>query len=227
MRRVWHTTSDAPASGVVLRAADRLVANHPTKGNLVDIIVKSKNCDVPAKVKEEALEKVNHATRIYDRLLGVEMVFSEEHNPRIAEPAVVELTGRTKGHHIRAEGSAEDHRGATDIAMAKFERQLRRYKTRLVDRKNGRLRSAPLPTGDGKLVPTASTAVVEEVDVAPIIVRTKQFFMSPMSPEDAALQLEMLGHEFFLFSNADTGNCNVVYRRRDGELGLIEAIEGE
>jgi putative sigma-54 modulation protein len=190
----------------------------------MDIIVKSKNCDVSSKVKEEAREKVAHATRIYDRLLGVEMVFSEEHNPRIAAPAVVELTGRTKGHHIRAEGSAEDHRGATDIAMARFERQLRRYKTRLVDRKNGRTRSGPVPTGNGQLVPTWSAPPAAEEDTAPRIVRTKQFTMTPMLPEDAALQLEMLDHEFFVFANALTGECNVVYRRKDGELGLIEAM---
>jgi putative sigma-54 modulation protein len=200
-----------------------------TGGNRVDIIVKSKNCDVPAKVKEEALEKVAHATRIYDRLLGVELVFSEEHNPRIAAPAVVELTGRTKGHHIRAEGSAGDHRGATDIAMAKFERQLRRYKTRLVDRKNGRKRSTPAPVGDGQLTSTSSATLrsapaAPQDDDAPRIVRTKQFVLSPMLPEDAALQLEMLDHEFFVFANAATGDCNVIYRRKDGQLGLIEAV---
>jgi putative sigma-54 modulation protein len=190
----------------------------------VDIIVKSKNCDVPGRVKDEAVEKVEHATRIFDRLLGVEMVFSQEPNPRIAEPAVVELTARTKGHHIRAEGAASDHRAATDVAVARFERQLRRYKARLVDRNQGRGRAAAstAPTGDGSLVETPSSSGTDE-DTAPTIVRTKTFALSPMLPEDAALQLELLDHEFFLFSNAATGNCNVVYRRRDGQLGLIEA----
>jgi putative sigma-54 modulation protein len=192
----------------------------------VDIIVKSKNCDVPSKLKDEAIDKVTHATRFYDRLLGVEMVFSAEPNPRIAQPAVVELTGRTKGHHIRAEGTAVDHRAAMDIAMGRFERQLRRYKQRLIDRKHGRGRGGPSSNGDGRLVGGAAPADPEG-DRAPVIVRTKRFTLSPMLPEDAALQLELLGHEFYVFSNAFTGNCNVVYRRRDGELGLIETLQGD
>lgn len=191
----------------------------------MDIIVKSKNCDVPAKVKDEAMERVARATRFYDRLLGVEMVFSEEQNPRIAEPAVVELTARTKGHHIRAEGAAGDHRGATDVAMARFERQLRRYKTRLVDRNRGRGRaSAPsVPVANGPLPAPAEEA---EDDAAPRIVRTKRFDLRPMLPEDAAFQLELLGHDFFVFTNAATGACNVLYRRKDGDLGLIETGAG-
>jgi putative sigma-54 modulation protein len=195
----------------------------------VDIIVKSKNCDVPSKVKEEAVERVEHATRIFDRLLGVEMVFSEEHNPRIAERAVLELTARTKGHHIRAEGAAADHRAATDVALARFERQLRRYKTRLEDRNRGRGRSAaPAGNGNGAALqqPVGGAPAAEE-DEAPRIVRTKRFRLSPMLPEDAALQLELLGHDFFVFSNAASGACSVVYRRRDGDLGLIEALDDE
>jgi putative sigma-54 modulation protein len=194
----------------------------------VDIIVKSKNCDVPGRVKDEAVERIGHATRFFDRLLGVEMVFSEEHNPRISEPAVVELTARTKGHHIRAEGSGADHRGATDVAIARFERQLRRYKTRLEDRNRGRGRAAaPTPPANGQLTGLGAPPPESEEDAAPRIVRTKRFELSPMLPEDAALQLELLGHDFFVFSNAGTGACSVVYRRRDGELGLIEAVDAE
>lgn len=189
----------------------------------MDIIVKSKNCDVPSRLKEEAVERLEHATRFFNRVLGVEMVFSHEQNPRIAAPAVVEVTAHTKGHHIRAEGSAEDHRAAIDVAVARFERQLRRYKSRLVDRSR---RGAPVGAGDGAV--TAVTVAPDEDQEdgqAPRIVRTKTFQLRPMLPEDAALQLELLGHEFFLFSNAATGRCSVVYRRRDGQLGLIEAAE--
>ncbi len=191
----------------------------------MDITVKSKNCDVPPRLKEEAVDRINRATRIYDRLLGVEVVFSEEQNPRIANRAVLELTARTKGHHIRAEGAGADHREATDVAMARFERQLRRYKTRLEDRRRGR-RRPPVPTGDGQLQPTPATAAAEDADdLAPRIVRTKRFELTPMLPEDAALQLELLDHDFYVFSNAATGACSVLYRRKDGELGLIEAVE--
>ena len=189
----------------------------------MDIIVKAKNCDVPARVKEDVVARVEHATRFFDKLTGVEVVFSEEHNPRISDPAVVEVTARSKGHHIRAEGSAADHRGAVDVAVARFERQLARYKARQVDRARGRDRSAaPAP------VPANATPLAQEGDgehgPTPQIVRTKQFELRPMHPEEAALQLELLGHEFFLFTNAGTGACNVVYRRRDGDMGLIEGV---
>jgi putative sigma-54 modulation protein len=194
----------------------------------VDIIVKAKNCDVPARVKEDVVSKVEHATRFFDKLTGVEVVFSEEHNPRIADSAVVEVTARTKGHHIRAEGAATDHRAAVDVAVTRFERQLARYKARQVDRARGRDRSgAPTATPNaGQAAPLAPEAP-EDNGVAPQIVRTKRFELRPMHPEEAALQLELLGHEFFLFTHAATGASSVVYRRRDGQMGMIEGVSAE
>lgn len=191
----------------------------------MDIIVKAK-CEVPSRVKEEAVEQVEHATRFFDRLLGVEMVFDSEHNSRIPEPAVVEVTARTKGHHIRAEGWAADHRVAVDIAVGKFERQLARYKARMIDRSRRPHARGSAPTA----VRTPSSEVAAGPEPAPgwpqpRIVRTKRFELVPMLPEDAAVQLELLGHEFFVFTNVASGRCNVVYRRRDGELGLIETVE--
>jgi putative sigma-54 modulation protein len=184
----------------------------------VDIIVTSKGCDVPSRVRSEAVERVEHATRFFDRLLGVELVFSAEHNPRIAAPALVELTGRTKGHHIRAEGAGEDHRSAVDVAVARFERQLARYKARMVDRQRGKSRGpAPALVLDEEPAPEASAPWPQAR-----IVRTKRFEFYPMLPEEAAIQLELLGHDFYVFTNRGTGQCNVLYRRRDGDLGLIE-----
>lgn len=193
----------------------------------MDIIVKAKNCDVPARVKDEAVERVSHALRFFDRVNGLEMVFSEENNPRIAMPAVVELTARAKGHHIRARGVGEDHRDAVDIVVNRFERQLSRYKARLVDKHRRAGRVLPSDAGlldtDGDSV-RRSEAPAEVRWDAPRIVRRKQFALTPMTIEEAALQVELLDHEFYLFTNVHTGACNVVYRRRDGDLGLIEAV---
>lgn len=193
----------------------------------MDIIVKSKNCEISGRLKEEALQKVTHATRFFDRLLGVELVFAKDQNPRIAQPAHVEVTAHTKGHHIRVEGVGEDHRQAVDEAVSKFERQLARYKARLVDRRRGRAAVAAVAavahgSGNGQAA-TAPSYPAEPEDIGPQIVRTKRFELRPMLPEDAAFQLELLGHEFFLFQNAGTGACSVLYRRKDGQLGLIEA----
>jgi putative sigma-54 modulation protein len=188
----------------------------------VDVIIKAKNCEVPVRLKEDAVSKVTHATRFFDRVREIEMVFSEEHNPRIAEPARVEVTARTRRHLIRALGSAGDHRGAIDIAVQRFERQLARYKARLIDRSRKRRRQAAqlTPADLAVIVPPGRS---DDGWPKPKIVETKRFELAPMLPDDAAVQLELLGHSFFLFTNAETGQCNVIYRRRDGELGLIEA----
>jgi putative sigma-54 modulation protein len=190
----------------------------------VDITVKAKNCDVPVRLKEDAVSKVTHATRFYDRLQDIEMVFSEDHNPRIAEPAHVELTARTKRHLIRALGSAGDHRGAVDVAVERFERQLARYKARLIDRsRKSKRQTPPAGTAGAEVVTAAPATTAEDTWPRPKIVRTKQFELALMRPDEAAVQLELLGHDFFLFTNAETGRCSVVYRRRDGDLGVIEA----
>ncbi len=192
----------------------------------MDITVKAKNCQVPSRVKEDVVARVEHATRFFDRLLAVEVVFGEEHNPRIAQPAVVEVTGRTKGHHIRAEGAGTDHRGAVDVAVARFERQLARYKARQVDRYRGRDRhAAPLAVVGPPAPAPAEPAAADDGWPRPRIVRTKHFELVAMLPDDAAVQLELLGHDFFVFTNAASGACNVVYRRRDGDLGLIQGVE--
>jgi len=199
----------------------------------LDIIVKAKNCEIPPRLRDQAIEKVQHAARFFDRMSGVEMVFGEEHNPRIPEPAVVEVTGHLKGHLIRAQGHGGDHRAAIDAAVAKFERQLSRYKAKRVNRTRGTARPQPVgaaliedvaPRLPGAVARRASGSAAfdgEEPDAR--IVRTKHFALRPMLPEDAALQLELLDHDFYLFTNAATGDCNLMYRRKDGDLGLIVA----
>lgn len=188
----------------------------------MDIILRARNCEVSEKVKEEARRKVEHATRIFDRIIDLEISFSEEHNPRIPDPASVEMTARSKGHTIRAVGSGEDHHEAIDQATARLESQLRRYKSRLVDR-GRRPRHEPRPSGDLTNLRPTHNGVGDE-DPMPKIVRRKQFELVPMFPEDAVLQLELLGHDFYLFTNAGTGQPNVVYRRDNGDVGLIEGV---
>ena len=224
----WTTRCATPRDPVPFVAGVALVRIPCTcttrEGPHVDIILRSRNVDVPDRVKTLAKEKVTHATRIYDRLLGVELVFSSEPNPRIAEPAMVEVTARTKGHQIRAQGAGTDHTTAIDSAVDKFERQLRRYKTRVVDRRQGKGRVAPPPvSNNGELLPPAQGLETDGAEEATPIVRRKEFELTAMVPDDAALQLELLGHDFYLFRNASSGACSVVYQRKDGTLGLIEA----
>ncbi|CAN5333354.1 ribosome-associated translation inhibitor RaiA [soil metagenome] len=190
----------------------------------MDIILRARNCEVAPRVKDEARRKVEHATRIFDRIMDLEVSFSEEHNPRIPNPASVEITARSKGHTVRAVGAGADHHEATDKAIARLERQLRRYKTRLVDRgRRGRSEEART-NGDMPQVHARRSASPEAADDDPMpaIVRRKQFELTAMYPDEAVLQLELLGHDFYLFVNAGTGDPNVVYRRAGGDVGVIE-----
>lgn len=193
----------------------------------MEITVRARNCDVPTRLKDLARQKVEHATRFFDRVMDLEVRFSEETNPRIATPAAVEITARVKGTAIRALGAGEDHHEAIDTAVAKFERQLRRYKTRLVDR--GRragsdARAGSVATGEMRAMGSRAAA---DVEASPSIVRRKSFELRPMSADDAVLQLELLGHDFFLFLDNDTGHSSVVYRRGDGDIGLIEGVPSD
>src|SRR5918997_71712 len=95
-----------------------------------------------------------------------------------------------------------------------LERQVRRYRGRQIDRWHGQLK------GHSREPETAVLGEEEEIEAK--IVRTKQFQMKPMGAEEAVLQMELLDHDFFVFTSADTGDINVVYRRRDGNYGLIE-----
>src|SRR5690606_23276510 len=108
--------------------------------------------------------------------------------------------------------------------VGRFERQLSRYKARLVDRRRGAGRPAPAPA-TGALAtaapsPQAADDGQDSAETRPRIVRTKRFTLPPMLPEEAAWHLELLDHDFYVFINAADGRQNVIYRRRDGDLGL-------
>ena len=142
----------------------------------------------------------------------VDVEFSERQNPRIDDKYSVEITTNVAGHIVRIEADAPDQKSALDTAADKYERQLRRLKERLIQRsrpQNGRLLDEP-------------PADVDDAEPAKPVVRTKTFDMRPMSVEEAVLQMEMLGHDFFFFLDADSGKHCVLYHRKDGDLGLIE-----
>jgi putative sigma-54 modulation protein len=105
-----------------------------------------------------------------------------------------------------------------DRMSDKLERQVKRFRGRQIDRWQGHLKNTP----DAIAEAAQPFVVEEEEEFETRIVRTKQFQMKPMSAEEAVLQLELLDHDFYVFTSADTGDINVVYRRRDGNYGLIE-----
>jgi putative sigma-54 modulation protein len=175
----------------------------------VRLQVKGKNVEVTDSIREYAEEKLSKLGRQLADPTRVELELAVERNPSISQNHVAEATIWTKGPILRAREASADHKASIDQLVDKLERQVKRY------REKRRPRRSQL----------ADVAVPEDgipVEEEPRIVKSKQFAVKPMTPEEAVLQLELVGHDFFVFQNADTGDVNVVYRRRDGAYGLIE-----
>jgi putative sigma-54 modulation protein len=174
----------------------------------VRLQVKGKNVEVTDSLREYAQEKLSKLERQLADPTRVELELAVERNPSISANHVAEATIWTKGPVLRAREASADHKASIDQLVDKLERQVKRYR----EKRRGRR-----PAADGALPDDAIP-----VEGEPRIVKSKQFAIKPMSPEEAVLQLELVGHDFFVFQNADSGDVNVVYRRRDGAYGLIE-----
>jgi putative sigma-54 modulation protein len=172
--------------------------------------VKGKNLEVPPAIREYAEAKLAKLDRHLHETAQVELELSMERNPSIANNAVAEATVWTKGPVVRARESSSDMKASIDMLVGKLERQVKRAREKR-RRRFTRLREATA------VAPSFATSNEE-----PQLVRTKQFALKPMTPEEAVLQLELIGHDFFVFRNAESGEVNVVYRRRAGNFGLIE-----
>jgi len=191
----------------------------------MDIVVRGKNVDVPPRLRKLAREKVRKISRFTHDAGRVEVDFSELRNRRVSDNQVCDVIVHLKRNFVKAHAAASEPAAALDLVLDKVEHQVSRIKEKRVTRTHAprRNRSASndaddLPAPDGNIE-------AEDDDDAGIInriVKTKRLTMKPMGPEEAALQMELLGHDFFLFTNAENGHAAVLYRRRDGNLGLIE-----
>ena len=201
------------------------------------VSIRARNVLVDETLKELTREKISKLGRFLAGMDHAEVCFSEERNPRIATNEVCEVTLTGHGHFVRAKSSAGSAQAAMDLVVDKLEMQLGRLKGKLDGHKHGgpkrgKHHSVGLhqpPVGANG----STTALVEEI-MAPapaavsdtneaMIVKQKQIVVSPMTPEDAALQMDLLQHDFFLFTNCETDKPAVIYRREDGHLGLIDA----
>jgi putative sigma-54 modulation protein len=173
--------------------------------------VKGKNVDVTDSLKDYALQKLGKLDKHLNDAARLELELHVEKNPSISQNQIAEATVWTKGPVLRARESSTDMKASIDLLVAKLERQARRYRDK---RRRG--------PGRGNHDHVEVMPVVPDEE-GPLIVKTKQFAIKPMTPEEAVLQLELIGHDFFVFQNVDTNDVNVVYRRRDGNYGLIES----
>jgi putative sigma-54 modulation protein len=155
--------------------------------------------------------------------MSAEIVLRKEKNPANPRPCVAEVTLFTKGHIIRTEEAEEDMYAAIDVAAAKVERQLRKYKTRVVDRKTRGQRLADALAETPTVAPDSSIDIHEiEIEDEDRIVRVKELVLDALTEEEALIQIDLLGHDFYVYTDSIDGLINVLYRRKDGSYGLIK-----
>jgi putative sigma-54 modulation protein len=186
----------------------------------MEIAIRARNVEVSDALRAAVQDKVTRATRHLDDMDRAEVALSEERNPRIADRLVVEVTLFGHGHVVRAKASGADPVAALDRVAEKLEQRLRRLKGKLVGRSHPR-RPISVESAPDDLTRNDDEADTEDGQAR--IVKAKQFSIKPMTPEEAVLQMELLSHDFFFFTNADTHRAAVVYRRTDGNVGLIDA----
>ena len=175
--------------------------------------VKGKNVEVSDSIRRYAEDKLRKLDRQLHELTQVELELCVEKNPSIAANQVAEATIWTKGPTLRAREASEDMKASIDQLTEKLLRQVEHARGK---RRGRQVRDNGIPPGGSMSIPA------DEEEAGPRIVRTKQFSVKPMSAEEAALQLELIGHDFFVFRSDESGEINVLYRRRDGGYGLIE-----
>ena len=194
--------------------------------------VSGRNLDVTEPIREHALRRLARIERHLTEDTRVDLELAIERNPSIKANHYAELTVWTRGPVLRAHESAEDMYAAIDLAVDKLDRQVRRYRERRRHwRTHHQTRDVeallPLSEDDEAALAEAGTNGGGEPELpVPAIVKTKRFNMKPMDPEEAALQLELVGHEFYVFLNAESDAVAVIYRRRDGNFGVIEPVRG-
>ena len=172
--------------------------------------VKGRNLEVSDSIRSYAEEKLGKLERqLTDPRVELELML--EKNPSITENQVAEATVWTSGPVLRAREASSDMRASIDQLVEKLERQVTRYRTRGRDRRRRAARANAA---------AEASVTAEELELE--IVKTKQFALDAMTPDEAVLQLELIGHDFFVFRDAESDEVNVVYRRRDGNYGLIE-----
>ena len=216
----------------------------------MEINVVGRHMDVPDRFRRHLTDKLDKVTQLAPATLRVDVEISQEKNPRQAELSDrVELTVHEKGSVIRSEARADDLYGALDIAYGKLLERLRRARDRRKDHRRGRdrahqgtgasLRTMPadqdLPAALQEPRPepaeeAAGAPEGDEVDLAdagsPVVIRKKKHPATPMSVDDALNRMELVGHDFYLFVDSESGTPKVVYRRKGWNYGVIE-LESE
>ena len=177
---------------------------------VVEVFVEGRNCEISDKESSYIQKKVGKLSRRLRNIDKVKVEITSEPTKEVNNRFVAQVTASVRDTLLRAEQRAADLYTAVNSAVDAMEGQVERYKGRRYETKR-RVNRSKKESLVSDIMPTR-------------LVRTKRFPVQSMSPDEAANQMELLGHQFFLFINADSGELNVVYLRKDGNYGLIQPV---
>jgi ribosomal subunit interface protein len=200
----------------------------------VEIVVRGRNVEVPDHYRQHVADKLARIERYDDHILRADVELQHEKNPRQSENCQrVEITCRVRGPVVRAEACAADFYKALDVAAERLERKFRQA----ADRRrvhHGRHTPTSVAAATGALADSVlaevggAVALAEDdgVEAAPgLVVREKDHPAKPMSVEQALFEMELVGHDFYLFADADSGLPSVVYKRKGYDYGVIRLVD--
>ncbi len=173
----------------------------------MNYIISGKNIEVTEGLKNAVYDKLSKLEKYFAEDADAQVTFSVEKDRQ-----KIEVTIPMKGHIIRAEQVSDDMYVSIDLVLEVIERQVNKYKKKLIDKEQNA----------AFLQDSFMEEDIDDDDEAIKIVRSKKFAVKPMYPEDACIQMDLLGHNFFVFRNAETEEVNVVYKRKGNTYGLIE-----
>jgi putative sigma-54 modulation protein len=186
------------------------------------LVIHGKNIEITDAIREYVQSKIEKAVSHFQSITNeVDVHLSVARNPRINPRQAAEVTIYANKTVIRAEESSESLYASIDLVADKISRQLRKYKERLQNKKSN------VPVGEEVAVETVAEVLPDLIgdrtpELPEEVVRTKYFAMPPMTMSEALEQLQMVGHDFYMFHNVETGDINVIYERNHGGYGVIQ-----
>ncbi len=195
----------------------------------MDIVVTGRHCTVGPELQDLVTDRIATVERLRDRVIRVEVEFSADNSKNPSDSMEVQITMRSRGPVIRAEAKAGDKNSAFDLAFDRLKSQLRKAADRRKTHQGLRVASALEPAQFSTPPQEADPDGEDKYEVAgmvvdgdgPLVVREKEFDTSPLSLAQALDEMELVGHDFFLYQDAETGRPSVVYRRKAYNYGVI------
>lgn len=190
----------------------------------MQIVLKGKNFVISDRIRSYVEKKFDRLDRYLPDIDEARVEITQEKTKSAKDRNIVQVTLKTDGSILRAEDRSEAIYTSIDAAVDKIHRQIVRYKGKRVDRWHGQTNKQQQQVQQEVILPELDAEILAAIaeEQERYIVRTKRFLVNPMTEEEAAEQMELLGHNFFVFFNANLGRINIIYRRNDNNYGLID-----